>query len=313
MTVLERLGERDLRINTIHHDGLIWYDLEDPGDAEVQFLSHNFPFHPLDLEDTVGRVQLPKLDTYESYIFVVLHFPLFDARARITRPSQVAVFAGRDYIVTVHRGELRPLTAFFAECENSAQARAEHLGSGFLFYTLLERLVRYGFPILSRLISNVDALESGVLERRASRTLSDLARVRRDILSYRRVIRPQIEVIEQLERREFSFLRLDTDVYFGDLVDQFRRIWVELEELKEVMEGLQDTQMAVTTEHTNEVVRVLTVFAAVVLPLALIAGLYGMNLQVPGSGEPWMFWAVLGFMAALAGGLVIVFKRRGLL
>ena len=96
MTVLEHLGERDLRINAIHQDGLTWYDLEDPGDAEIKFLSHNFPFHPLDLEDTVGRVQLPKLDTYESYIFVVLHFPLFDARARITRPNQVAVFAGRD-------------------------------------------------------------------------------------------------------------------------------------------------------------------------------------------------------------------------
>ncbi len=314
MTTLERLGQLDIRINAIGHDGLIWYDLEKPGDPEIRFLAEHFPFHPLDLEDTVGRVQLPKLDAYPDYVFVVLHFPLFNTSARITRPSQVAVFAGQDYVVTVHNGELRPLHAFFAECESSPQARAEHMGSGsgFLLYCLFERLVRYGFPMLSKLIGNVDALESRLLDGRASRSLRELAYVRRDILSYRRVIRPQIDVIETMESGEFPFLHLDADVYFGDLADQFRRIWVELEELKEVTEGLQDAHMAVTTEHTNEVVRVLTLFAAVLLPLSLIAGLYGMNVPLPGGSESWTLWVLAGVMVTIAAGLLAVFRRRGL-
>lgn len=302
----------DLNIQVVEHNGLMWYDLRHPGTAEMEFLKANFPFHPLDLEDCRSRVQLPKLDEYPSYIFMVLHFPLFDSRQRLTRPSQMAVFAGASYIVTVHSGDLRPLTKLFNDAQVSEEVQHTVMarGSGFLLYTVLGRLVDYCGPILNKLISNVDNVEAQVLDR-APRVLQELAITRRDILSYRRVVRPQIQVLERLETKEYSFLRVDEDVYFGDLADHMRRLWVELEELKEVSEGLQETHAAVTSQHTNEVTRVLTVFASIMLPLTVITGLYGMNVTLPGGGGVGTFTGVVLGMVLLAGGMLAFFWRRG--
>jgi magnesium transporter len=243
---------------------------------------------------------------------MVLHFPLFDARQRLTRPSQVAVFAGPTYIVSVHSGDLRPLTKLFQDVSASDEIRQSVMGhgSGYLLYTVLDRLVDYCGPILNKLISNVDSVETQVLDRKGD-VLQELAVVRRDILSYRRVVRPQIQVLETLESKEFPFLKLESGVYFGDLADHMRRIWVELEELKEVSEGLQETHAAVTSQHTNEVIRVLTVFASIMLPLTVITGLYGMNVGLPGQSSAFAFLSVVGGMTALTVGMLGFFWKRG--
>jgi len=311
VATIDVTGTQQLNIQVVEHGGLAWYDLRHPGLAEMEYLKNHFPFHPLDLDDCRSRVQLPKLDEYPSYVFMVLHFPLYDARQRLTRPSQVAVFAGPTYIVSVHSGDLRPLTKLFQDALVSAEVRKDAMGhgSGFLLYTLLDRLVDYCGPILNKLISNVDTVESQMLER-TSGVLQELAVARRDILSYRRVVRPQIQVLETLENKEFPFLKLESGVYFGDQADQMRRIWVELEELKEVSEGLQETHAAVTSEHTNEVIRVLTLFASIMLPLTVITGLYGMNVGLPGQGSMFAFASIVGGMAVLSIGMLAFFWKR---
>jgi magnesium transporter len=305
-------GSQQLNINAIEHEGVTWYDLQRPGTVEMAYLRDNFPFHPLDLEDAVSRVQLPKLDRYPSYIFLVLHFPVFDHRSRLTRPSQVAVFAGASYVVTVHPGELRPLTKLLEDCQQSEEIRREHMsfGTGFMLYQVLARLVDYSMPILNKLIGQVDGLEAMLFDRKSRNLLQDLAFLRRDILSYRRIVRPQIPVIEALESQEFAFLEVSSDVYFGDLADKMRRIWVELEELKEVGEGLQDTHAQLTNQHTNEVIRLLTVFASIMLPLTVVTGFFGMNVALPLAGVSWAYGVILAAMVAISVALVLFLVRR---
>ena len=311
MATMQEAGQ-DLNIQVVQHDGVTWYDLRDPGTAEIAYLKEHFPFHPLDLEDATSKAQLAKLDEYPSYIFVVFHFPVFDQRSRLTRPSQVALFAGASYLVTVHHGELRPITKLLEDCDGSDAVRREHMGfgPGFLLYEVLNGLVAYSFPILNKLIAQIDEIESRLFERRSKSLLQDMALLRRDVLAYRRIARPQIPVLEALESKQFPFLELNSDVYFGDLADQMRRIWVELEELKEVGEGLQDTHAQLTNQHTNEVIRILTIFASIMLPLTVITGFYGMNVDLPLDGFTWAYGVILGVMGAFVAGLLLFLVRH---
>ena len=277
MVVIEQ-APKGLNIKQLVHESTTWLDVELPSLAEMEYLRTTFGFHSLALEDCLSRTQLRKVDDYDDHLFLVLHFPRFDKEARITVPSQVCVFVSGGYLVTVHSGDLRPLVKLFSDCNASTVVCAsvmEH-GSGYLLYRILDGLVDYCAPILSEVIAVVDSLEVRVLDTGAKELVGELALTKRDILAHRRIVRPQVAALELLERKEYPFLRVDPDVYFGDLADQMRRISLELEDLKEVVESLQSTCVSITTHRTNEVMRTLTIIATIMLPLTVVSGIYGM-------------------------------------
>ena len=168
----------------------------------------------------------------------------------------------------------------------------------------------YCFPSLNKIIETVDGLEVRIFDMAAKELARELLVTKRDILAYRRIVRPQIEVLELLEKKEYPFLKVDPDVYFGDLADHVRRISVELEDLKEVIQGLHDTHVSLTTDRTNEVIRTLTIIATIMLPLSVLSGLYGMNVGLPLDGFPYAFLVVLAVMAIVAGGMLLLFRSR---
>jgi len=301
-----------LEIEEVVWKGLHWLNISRPSRAEMEYLRERYGFHPLDLDDCLSRVQLPKVDEYPDYLFLVLHFPVFNREARITRPSQVSIFVGADYVITVHRGELKPLVKLFQDAQRSEAVRDELMSrsSGFLLYRILDVLVDYCFPILNKLIEQVDDLEERALEP-TTRTIRELAVIRRDIIAYRRIIHPQIGVMEALETKEYPYLKVDPDVYFGDLADHTRRIWEELEELREVTEGLHETIFTLSTQFFNDVMRILTVLFTAHLPVAVVGTLYGMNVALPLQENPFAFWWILLASGALSGVLFLYFWRRG--
>ena len=305
-------AQQQLNIKKIAHGPISWLDVEMPTLAEMEYLRRTFDFHTLALDDCLSRVQLPKMDDYDDYLFLVLHFPLFNRDAGLTVPSQVSIFVSGDYLVTVHRGDLRPLMKLFADCAASEPVRKTVMGhsSGYLLYRILDGLVDYCFPSLNKIIETVDGLEVRIFDMAAKELARELLVTKRDILAYRRIVRPQIEVLELLEKKEYPFLKVDPDVYFGDLADHVRRISVELEDLKEVIQGLHDTHVSLTTDRTNEVIRTLTIIATIMLPLSVLSGLYGMNVGLPLDGSPYAFLVVLAVMAIVAGGMLLLFRSR---
>jgi magnesium transporter len=300
-------------IQTLENHGITWINIDRPSLAEMQFLQERFPFHPLELEDCLSRVQLPKLDESPQYIFLVLHFPRFDPQTRATHASQVSIFVGPDYVVTVHQGDLRPLVKLFHDCQNSEEVRSRVLGptAGHLLYRVLDGLVDYCFPILNNLISNVEKIEDRVLDERSRDVIRELSYQRREVISFRRIIHPQTDVLEALEQRPIPFLKARLDVYFSDLADHMRRIWNELEELKEVMESLQDSHQVIATYRTSEVMRMLTIIATIMLPLTVVTGLYGMNVRLPLENDNVAFLVILSIMGIIGGGMLIYFRVRG--
>lgn len=306
----------NLNIQSISCGKLTWLYIEKPTIKEVDYLAEQFPFHPLNLDDIASRVQRPKIDEYEDHLFLVLHFPVFNKESLITIPSEVDIFVAEKYIVTVHcSGDLKPLSKFFKECQIDEDIRISYMSrsTGYLLYHILDRLTNYCFPILNKLTDNIEKVEDLIFSRTIPETVREISLIRRDLISFRRVIHPQISVIEALEREEYPFFKEDQEIYFGDIADHIRKIWDALEDDKEVVDGLADTSNWLTSHRIQEIMRILTIITAILAPLTLIASIYGMNVAMPGSvdnGHFLPFIIILVIMIVLAIAMLIFMRRR---
>src|SRR3712207_1325473 len=165
--------------------------------------------------------------------------------------------------------------------------------------------------MLRKMGNKLERIEEEVFEGSSDEVVRDLSNSKQEIINFRKIIRPQRAVLRDLERTKQRYLAEDLEVYFDDIVDASERIWDMLENFKEVVEALEDTNESVLSHRVNEVLRVLTAFSVIILPLTLIASIWGMNNRVPGEGSTAGFWAVIGLMAVVLVGMLAVFRRRG--
>jgi len=184
--------------------------------------------------------------------------------------------------------------------------------SSYLLYHILDRLVNYCFPILNKLIDNIDKVEDLIFAKAVPETVREMSLMRRDLISFRRVIRPQIGVVEALEGEEYPFFKEEQEVYFGDIADHIRKIWDGLEDCKEVVDGLAETSNWLTSHRIQEIMRVLTIVMALLAPATLLASIYGMNITLPGGRESglWPLLVLLLVMVGIAVGMLLFIRRR---
>ena len=307
-----REKEQPLNLESLTSGDLTWVNIERPTERETEYLAQNYPFHPLDLDDCLSRIQRPKIDEYKDYLFLVFHFPVFNKETRVTTPSQVSVFIGEKYLITLHKGELKPLVKLFKECQIDEESRQENFsqGSAYLLYRIIDRLVDYCLPILNKLSDNIEDVEDDIFAHEMPRAIKQISMLRRDVISFRRIIWPMRAVIGSLEPKARRFTKTDLEVYFGDTVDHVDKIWDGLDEYKEIIEGLNDTHDSLATNRTNEVIRILTIIASILLPLTLLASIYGMNIPLPFQESPYSLAIVLVIWIAVVSGMLYFFRRR---
>jgi magnesium transporter len=295
--------------------GLTWIHLDSPDSYYAGILAERFGWHPLDVEDVLSKRQRPKVDEYaeDGYIFGVLHFPVYDRAVQRLNAAELDFFIGQDYLVTLPTIELLPVTRLFRRCEEDEAFREQLFskGSGRLLYEVLDDLFDYCFPILDKIGHKLDSLEDDVFEGRSEEVVRDISNVKQEIISYRKIIKPERATLRVLERHVERFLPEELELYFDDIVDAAERIWDILDNYKEVVEALEDTNESVISHRQNDVLRILTVFSVVLLPLTLITGFFGMNVRFPGYDTVWAFWAILvGMLVTLIGVLAFFrFKR----
>ena len=304
--------EKQLNIEQITWGDLTWVNIENPTERETEYLAKNYSFHPLDLDDCLSRIQRPKIDKYKDYLFLVFHFPVFNKEARVTTPSQLSVFIGEKYLITLHKGELKPLVKLFKECQRDEESRQEYLseGSGFLLYRMIDRLVDYCLPILNRVLDNIETVEDDIFSDRKRGTVKEISLLRRDIISFRRIIWPMRAVIGSLEPRVRRFAKEDMEAYFGDMTDHVDKIWDALDEYKEIIEGLSDTYDSLASNRTNEVMRMLTVIATILLPITVVASIYGMNIPLPFQNSSYSLAFVFFVMLVVISSMLIFFRHQ---
>jgi magnesium transporter len=294
--------------------GLTWIHLDAPTPLQASDLAARFGWHPLDVEDVLSRRQRPKVDEYpeDGYLFGVLHFPVYDKTIQRLNAGELDLFVGESYLVTLPTVELLPVTRLFRRCEEDEAFRDQLFskGSGRLLYELLDDLFDYCFPILDKIGYKLDSLEDDVFEGRSEEVVRDISNVKQEIISYRKIIKPERGTLRVLERRIERFLPEELELYFDDIVDAAERIWDILDNYKEVIEALEDTNESVIQHRQNDVLRFLTVFSVVLLPLTLITGFFGMNVHFPGFGKVWAFWTISGVMLLALIGLLSFFRHK---
>jgi magnesium transporter len=300
--------------------GVTWVHLLGPTTEEAQQLATRFGWHPLDVEDVLSRRQRPKVDVYPGddegrggYLFTVLHFPVYDASVRRLNAAELDAFIGPDYIVTLPAVELRPVSLLFRRAAESEDFREQLLsrGSGRLLYEVLDDLYDYCFPILDKIGFKLEQIdeEISVAGEGAKELVRDIHRVKQEIISYRKIVKPQRPTLRQLER-QIDRLLPELELYFDDLVDASERIWDLLDNYKEVVEALEDTNESLISHQQNDILYVLTIFLVVLTPLSFITGFFGMNVHFPGFNSWAAFVASIGFMLVTVIGMLGFFRWK---
>jgi magnesium transporter len=300
------------RAEVVETDALRWIHIEKPTAADRTWLEERFPFHPLDYEDVFSRNQRPKVDEYDEYLFIVLHFPQYDKTVGRLNAVELNMFVGPDYVITLPNDPIQPLTYIFDRCQRKETARDEMMakGAGYLLYRIVDQCVDAAFPMLRKIGNKLERLEDDIFAGPSADTVRDISNAKQEIINFRKVARPQRTALKDLERTK-RYVTGDLDIYFDDINDASERIWDTLENFKEVAEALEETNEAVYTHRANDVLLVLTSITVIVLPLTLVASIFGMNTGVPGEQNINAFYVIVGLMVILLVSMFVFFKKRG--
>jgi magnesium transporter len=309
-----RAAERDEpRVEVIEAEGLRWINIVRPRAVDQAWLEERFEFHSLDYEDVFSRNQRPKVDEYDDYLFIVLHFPAYDKAVGRLNATEVDLFVGPDYLITLQNEHLQPIEYLFERCRTDEELRDSIFskGAGYLLYKIVDDCVDASFPMLRKIGNKLERLEAEIFEGNSAEVVRDISNVKQEIINFRKVVRPQRAAFRDLERNKARYIAEDLDIYFEDIIDASERVWDMLENYKEVVEALEATNETSLVHRTNEVFRVLTAFSVIILPLTLVASIWGMNVHVPGQDTTHAFWIIMVAMVVLLGALVAFFRRRG--
>jgi magnesium transporter len=293
-------------------NGLTWIHLNAPDHEVATELAERFGWHALDVEDVLSKRQRPKIDEYPDYIFGVLHFPFYDKSAKRLNAAELDFFVGQDYLVTLPNVELLPVSRLLQRCMDDDELRESLFskGSGYLLYHVLDDLFDYCFPILDKIGHKLDSIEDDIEESHSEEIVRDISRAKQEIISYRKIIKPQRPTLRLLERRIERFLPEELELYFDDIVDASERIWDLLDNYKEVVEALEATNEAAIAHRQNNVLRLLTIISVTMLPLTVITSLFGMNVHFPGYGTHAAFWIIVAVMVAALAGMIGFFRYK---
>lgn len=280
---------------TIQGNGFSWMDIQNPDRTEIEKLGQIYNFNALNLDDSISKIQLSKIDNYDDHSFIILHFPPLVLKRGMPKFSQLAVFIGKDYLVTIHYGDLKPLVDMFTQCKENAQLRSELLSksSGFLLYKIIDALVDDLLHTLRRIIANLDEIEDDVFDENKS-TPKKISLLRREITILRRIVNPLRKIVLETSKNTQRFSNPDDDlvIHFDDVIDHIDKVVETLEESKETMEIYKDTDFMLSTEKSNKILATLTIIFTLTIPPTIVGALYGMNVNLPGGIETgsWDFF-----------------------
>ncbi len=290
-----------------------WIAIDNPDSKSNAYLKKNYKFHHLDLEDCLSEIQRPKIDEYDNYLFIVLHLPVEKGAKKNIQTSELNIFIGQNFVITLH-DDNPIIKRVFEKCKKKKAVKEEYLskGSGYFLYMIIDDLFEAGFPVLDSMNKDITELEKEVFNQNYSKDrLRDILMLKKDIINFRRIIMPQRAIIAQLEHKNKKFLPENLDVYFDDIVDKIEKIWNNLENFQELTASLQETNESIISHNTNNVIKILTLFSVVMLPLTFVTGFYGMNItSLPYAENTSSLYIITGGLVGIAVVMISYFRYR---
>jgi magnesium transporter len=310
------------KIETIHAEKFEWIDVQNPDRSDIEKLAKKYNFNELNIEDCVTRFELPKLDSYDDHFFVILHFPPLSQKIGISKNSQLSIFIGKNFIVTVHQGDLKPLVELVEICKtNSDEERKNRLlekSSGLLLHEMIDVLVDDLLHTSRKIIANLDEIEDRVFDE-TKPVARSIALLRREINRQRRIVNPLKRFVLEIAKNVKKFSDEELTLYYDDVIDHIDKVIETLEESRETMEIYKDTDFVLSTEKTNKVLGLLTIIFTLAIPSTVIGTFYGMNVNLPGGigeglmiiGPHTMFIIIILASAIPAIMMFAYFKKLG--
>ena len=283
--------------------GLAWYDIADPASTELDELARRFHLHELQIEDARHPPQRAKIEEHDAYIFTVLK--------RLHTKDEVHfhdldLFLGADFLITVHAGGDQFIEKIRQRAEQNRIVRIDQL-----FYAIIDMVVDEYQPLLDCLSDKISDIESVVLERPSPEVLSNIFQMKRDLIQFRRTAGAMREVVNAIMRREKGLVGDDLDPYFRDIYDHLLRTVELIEADRDLLTGSLDVYLSAVANRTNEVMKILTIWGTVALPLVIITGFFGMNFPLGWENNPHGIWYAVGLMIASTAGVLLYFRRKG--
>jgi magnesium transporter len=299
-------------MKTIKHQNTTWIDFEDPQTDDITYLQENFNIHPLAIEELITPTYQPKVVRYENCLFFSIHIPLFDTEHRTTYPGELDIILTRDHLITSHKQNIYQLDTFFDELERSEGKRRlnMHETSMHLLYRIIEILLNSCFPKLNHISEKLDHIESQVFAGMEKEMVFEISVLKRDILNFRRTLKPQRAIIESIIKDEHDYVPDDLRFYFQDLIGTNIRLWNILESQKETIEALEATNNSLLSNKLDLTMKVLTIFSAVMLPMTAYSNMLAMSAHIPFGDSPYAFWIHVSFMVIISLTTITVFKVK---
>lgn len=291
-------------------DEMSWININGRDIKVIETIDDYFGIHPLVLEDIVATGQRPKVEDYGEYLFLVLKMIYFDEKNEDIYSEQVGLVLAKNYVISFQE---KPGDVFepIRERLRSSRGRIRRHGSDYLMYSLIDAIVDHYFVLLERIGVEIDLLEQQLMDNVQSNIPQRIHRLKRKIIFLRKQIWPLREVVGTLMRSETLLVVAETKVYMRDVYDHCTQVNDTIEAFRDALSGLHDIYLSSVSNRMNEIMKVLTMFAAIFIPLTFIAGIYGMNFEyMPELKWRYGYFMILTVMTVLGGGMVVVFRRK---
>jgi magnesium transporter len=288
---------------------VIWLDIRDPNEDDTALLQEEFGFHPLVVEDAVGKQQRPIIRAHNGYYFLVFYAAHYNRQLLDVKLQAISLFIGRNYLISVHYGYIQRIDITAQRWKEPYTGVESNIGS--LVYALLDGIVDDYFPIMDTMGEQIDHIEERLFTRFREDRLPRILAMKRELLYLRRVVGPQRDIVNTLMRREVYATNDKDAIYFQDLHDHLMRVSDQIDVYRDLLSHVQETYLSQQSNRLNETVKVLTLSSIILMVDALIAGIYGMNFEyMPELAWPLGYPFAIGLMIIIDIGLFLFFRRR---
>ena len=299
-------------MQTIKNKNLTWHYFKEPNADDVLVIQKKYKLHPLIIEELSTPTLRPKATEYNNCLFLSIHIPLYDTENKSTYPAEIDVILFENTLITSHDYDIFQLTDFFNELKNNLTKRNEYMSQspGVLLHHIIEMLLESCFPKLDHISKKLDYIEEEIFAGHEKEMVFEISLVKRDILNFRRTMKPQRTVFESLAQKKIRLIEDDLRPYFQDLIGTNIRIWNGLESAKETIESLEETNNSLLSNKLNLTMKVLTIFSAVLLPLTVYSNILAMSASIPFGNNPFGFWIHMSIMLFIGVVTITLFKVK---
>jgi len=296
----------------ITKNNLTWLNLAEPTTNELINIKDDLGLNKYVAGQLAIPIKRPKIEEYPGYLFLVLHFPVFNEKSRQTIPAELDFIVTKDIIVTAHQDPLPQLENLCHECSAGLNNSEYFKNAGFLLYCILDKLIDSCLPMLDHISDHLDDIENKIFQGKEKEMLLEIAIVKRDIIDFRKTIKPQRLVLEILAKKTSRFFGDDFDFISQEVIGSNIRVWNVLENHKERVEAIEETNNSLLSNKITNILKILTLLSFITFPLSLVAAILAMNTPMPEFlDRPTAFWEVFAFMILLTVGMFWLFKKKG--